>query len=79
MEKINFGKNYVSKKSKNQLQPKGNPTLKSILENTSGDLFLLGIEVTSRSGHDGNNTRVQLSSEQEIYLKSTMQKLEFHP
>ena len=27
VEKRNFGKNYVSKKSNNQLQPKGNQTL----------------------------------------------------
>ena len=54
VEKRNFGKNYVSKK--NQLQPKGNQTLKSIIENTSEDSFLFGIEVTSRPGHDGNNT-----------------------
>ena len=56
VEKRNFGKNYVSKKSKNQLQPKGNPTLKSIIENTSEDSFLFGIEVASRPEYDGNNT-----------------------
>ena len=65
-------KNYVSKKSKNQLKPNDNPTLYSIMEDNTEDPFHFGTEVISRPGYDGNNTRVQLSSEQEIHLESTM-------
>ena len=74
MEKRNFGKNNVSKKS-NQPKPNSNLTLKSTVVNINEDSFLFGIEVMSRPENDGNSTRVQLSSEQENHLESTMLKL----
>jgi hypothetical protein len=60
---------------KNQLQPNSNSTLKSTTVNSNYDSFLFGIEVKARPENDGNSTRVQLSSEQEIHLESTMLKL----
>ena len=71
VEKRKLSKNYVSKKSKNN----GNPSLNTIMENTNKDSFHFGTEATSRLGYDGSNTRVQLSSEQEIHLESTMLNL----
>ena len=74
VEKRNFSKKITSKKSK-QLQPNSNSTLKSTTVNNIEDSFSFGIEVKSRPENDGNSTRVQLSSEQENHLESTMLNL----
>ena len=74
VEKRNPGKNNASKKS-DQMQPHSNLTIKSTTVNSNEDSFPFGIEVNSRPENDGKSIRVQLSSEQEIHLESTMLNL----